>query len=94
MSYAEPKNSEIQQQQASQQTKSVYVGKLPSGATEDALKEIFAKYGEVNRVFSLLPFSPSITPRIATCSAILQIFMQHDRMNRVACFLSPSSLVF
>lgn len=45
MSYAEPKQSEMNQDQV----KSVYVGNLPAGAKEDALREYFVELdmGEV-----------------------------------------------
>ena len=45
VSYAEPKQSEMNQDQV----KSVYVGNLPAGAKEDALKEFFVELnvGEV-----------------------------------------------
>lgn len=54
VSYAEPKQSEMNQDQV----KSVYVGNLPAGAKEDALREFFVELdvGEVSTEASLLPW--------------------------------------
>ena len=46
VSYAEPKPV-AESTATAQASKAVYVGGLPSGATEEALKELFTKYGEV-----------------------------------------------
>ena len=46
VSYAEPKPV-AESAATAPASKAVYVGGLPQGATEEALKELFTKYGEV-----------------------------------------------
>ena len=56
VSYAEPKNTEVQVQQqeqllrqpSTQASKAVYVGNLPPGVTDQKLKEVFTAWGEVS----------------------------------------------
>ena len=56
VSYAEPKNTEVQAQQQQQllrqssnpASKAVYVGNLPPGVTDRKLKEVFTAWGEVS----------------------------------------------
>lgn len=48
VSYAEPKPSADQPADAPKPSKAIYVGGLPPGATDEALKEIFSKFGEVS----------------------------------------------
>ena len=47
VSYAEPKAPLEQPSATPKASKAIYVGGLPAGATEEALKELFAKFGEV-----------------------------------------------
>lgn len=47
VSFAEPKQTLQEQQATPAKSKACYVGGLPPGVTDEKIKEIFTKYGEV-----------------------------------------------
>lgn len=58
MSYAEPKTAPEPAAESVKQSKAIYVGGLPPGASEEGLKEIFATFGEVSVFAKISPPTP------------------------------------